>query len=308
MSWEKELGNNVIHGRWPNPFSNLVADITVLACEGTWQAMFTMYGIAFGNWFWSNFIPSPYEITRKTFTGSYKCGFYSKYKVRSPLDVIWRDGSASRTMGSVLGPATRSLFYLWAGQTLWDALQTWQSLEYAMEMCDWDGNTTTIANSAAPLQVGHKAGGPAFGDVIYDPKNRANPSNVMVEVSEECKYQAYWMGYVVSDGHTITNLKAGFTVNGVLSPLQDIGTVLPGQTVSITCEIDGQDNFLVIQPYIECDVSAGPVQPSAYLCTRFIVNAFPLPFDWNPNPPLPLLKVVPGAGGPPFDPLCPYYE
>lgn len=303
MSWAGEVGDIVKYNHWPNPFSGLVANITVLACEGTWQAMFTMYAYAYANWFWSNFVPSPFELTRKTFTGAYKCGFYSKYRVKSPLDIIWRDGSASRSLGSIIGPVTKASFYIWAGQTIWDALQTWQSLEYAMEMCDWDGNTTTIANSSAPLQIGHKEGGPAFGEAIYDPKGRAVEAICEVQVLQNVKYQMYQVGYVISNGHTITNIKSGFTVNNEVVAIKDHGTCQPGGIVEIFNEYAGPIDFLVCQPWLSCDVSSGPVGPSLWECTRFIVNAFPPAFDWEPNQPIPV--TVPGDYP---QPLCHYYE
>jgi len=301
MSWESELGNSVKHGRWPNPFKNLTKEINVLACEGTWQAMFSMYAIGFGNWFWSTFIPGPWEITRKTFTGSYKCGFYSRIRVKSPLDVIWRDGSAARTLGQIIRPATTAAFYLWGMQTAWDALQTWSSILYAMEMCDWDGNTTTLANAIAPIQTNPTSGGVAFAEVIYDPRDRAVPNDCIVRVEGEVVWQAHAIGYIVADTEPIHNVRVGMTVNNETYILATLGDVGPFQTAPFAVSMNGVDPFLDAQPYFYAEPETfGPAFGVCHV-TRFIVNAFPPSFPWEPGSNL-------QDYSPPVDPLCNYYE
>lgn len=301
MSWESELGHIVKYNHWPNPFRNMVKSINVLACEGTWEAMIEMYAVAFGNWFWSNFVPSPFEITRKVFTGSYKCGFYFGPKVKSPLDFVWEDGETSRALGSILRPVTQGLFYMWAGQTIWEALQTWQSLLYAMEMCDWDGNTTTMADASAPINTHHVSGSPAFANVIWDPRSRAEPNNTQVIVSYETVWQCHFVGYFVSSGDVLTNCKVGFTINGVQQQLTPVADVGAGQVKAFAITVEGTSPILVAQPYFECDSNQAGVLPSDLLCSRFIVNA------WPPNFPMDFpAPITPGSL--PVVTFCDYYE
>jgi len=301
MSWESEAGNIVKYGHWPNPFRNMVSQIDVLACEGTWEAMFTMYGIGLGNWFWSNFIPSPYEITRKVFTGSYKCGFYFGPKIKSPLDLVWRNGTASQALGSMLAPVTRGLFYLWAGQTIWEGLSTWQSMMYAMEICDWDGNTTTLRDSHAPIASPFSGGTPVFATVMYDPRGRAQPNNTGVQVGEEVVFQCHFIGQFVSSIDTLTNCKVGINVNGFVQNLTSVGDCGPGEVLPFAISVSGHEDFLNTVPYFECNSNDISITGSDLHCNRFIVNAWPpsSPFQF----PQPL--IVPP---PPVDPLCSYYE
>jgi len=300
MSWESEIGNVIKHNHWPNPFRNMVKQIDVLACEGTWEAMITMFAIGMGNWAWSNFIPSPFEITRKVFTGSYKCGFYLGPKIKSPLDLVWRDGSGSRALGSILKPATRALFYLWAGQTIYEGLSTWQSLIYEMEFCDWDGNTSTMRDSHAPIATSHSGGAPAFATIMYDPRDRCQDNVTGVEVTEEVVFQCHFLGEFISSGDTLTNCKVGVNVNGEIRGLIDVGTCGPDEVLSFAITVEGHEDFLVTQPYYECDSNRVSVFFSDLHCSRFIVNA------WPPSYPIvfPQPLIVPP---PPENPLCPYY-
>lgn len=303
MSWESELGKTVKYGRWPNPFRNMMKSIEVLACEGTFEAMFSMYTLAFANYFFTTFVPGPWEIARKTFTGSYRCGFYSRFRLKSPLDIVWRDGRTGRALGSILSPVTRGAFYLWAGGAIWDALQTWTSLMYAQEMCDWDGNTTVLANAVAPIQNNPTSGGVAFAEVIYDPRNRADPNVCEVVVQYEVKWQAHIVGYIIANSEQITNCNVGITVNNVTYILASPGTINPGEAVEFAVSMQGLDPFLVAQPYFECNVET--FGPDFGLChvTRFIVNAFPPSYPWEP---IHNLQDFRGPAPEPY--LCKYYE
>jgi len=69
----RELGLDG-YTHWPSPY-NFQKNIKVLACQDGWVAEIELYATAAGYFFWSNLVPSPVEITRKLFLGSYKCGF-----------------------------------------------------------------------------------------------------------------------------------------------------------------------------------------------------------------------------------------
>lgn len=301
MSWESELGNTVKYGRWPNPFRNLVQDINVLACEDSWQAMFKMYAYGFGNWFFSNFIPSPYELTRKTFTGSYKCGFYSRIRIKSPLDVIWKDAGASRVLQGALRPVTTGLFYIWGMQTALDAIQTWSTIQYAMEMCDWDGNTTTLSEAIAPIQTNPSTGGVAFAIVVYDPRERAIPNDCIVRVPTECKWQAHVIGRIVAGDERINNISVGMTINDTTEVLMTHGTVAPHDTWHFAYSAQGLTDFLDIQPWFYAEPEQSVPGFGTIIIDRFIVNAFPPIYEWSPT--LPLQVITPTAPS-----LCHYYE
>jgi len=305
MSWESELGKSIKYGRWPNPFDNMIKRIDVLACEGEFLPLIEMYGIGFGNWFWTNFVPSPYEIIRKTVTGSYRCGFYGPIKLRSPLDIIWRDGRTSRVLGSILSPLTKGLFYIWGAQTLWDALQTWQTLQYAQEACDWDGNTTVLANASAPWNTENGGGSLAFATTVYDPRHRANPNICQVGASGTYKYQCYWAGTVTSQGHEVFDFTVGFDTDSGQQHLQSLGAVLPFESKSFVIEWSGVESPLSVQPYWEGTQQLNGVFPTLVQAQRFVVNAFPPDYpNWQPNTPLQDLSFYTA----PKPPLCSYYE
>jgi hypothetical protein len=279
----------------------MVKRIDILACEGTVEAMIEMYAIAYGEWFWTSFIPSPREITRKTFTGGYRCGFYLDVKVKSPLDIVWRDGSAARVLGEVLRPLTTGLFYMWAASTVWEALNIWSTLGYAMEACDWDGNTTTIANGVAPIQTNPTIGAPAFGEIIYDPRERGEPNTMTVSVGYETKWQAHVAGAFVATDEWLRNCRAGIFVNGEMVWLAEVGDVAPFTTKTIFVQLEGQTDTLIIQPLFYAEPDQITVTFGTFICNRFIVNAFP------PAYPVAQPNLLPTPDEP-ANPLCHYYE
>jgi hypothetical protein len=116
---------------WPNPFNCGIKKLTSWQCGQYVEIDAWLVAGCIGKWWWSNFVPTFNELTRKLVSGSYKCGFYAGTKAKSPLDIIWEDGSASRVTGEILGPFATGLFYMWAAQTAYDALSMWTSLLYA---------------------------------------------------------------------------------------------------------------------------------------------------------------------------------
>lgn len=155
---------------WPDPTAGFVKDIEVLACQDTFQAKVTMYGMAAAHWFWTNFIPSPVEITRKTLVGGYKCGFYLGLKWGSPIDTVFRAPGLSQMLLEISRPAVTGLFYLWAFDTLYSGLQTWQSLVYAGLMCDTDHSECVLANGVGNYYAGGAYNGtPNAYDTLQDP-------------------------------------------------------------------------------------------------------------------------------------------
>lgn len=166
---------------WPNPFDGMMKDIQVLACQDTWQARVKMYGITFADWFWTNIVPSPVEITRKTITGSYKCGFYFNTKWGSPVDIPWEDSAVSEMLLEITNPAVTALFFIWAGETAFDAVSRAQSIAYAMEKCDDDGLECLLMDGLGEAFAGGAPNGtPNAYTVLQDKHHRyASPGGAI---------------------------------------------------------------------------------------------------------------------------------
>lgn len=194
--------------KWANPFKNSVKSIEILACEGELLAYVEMTGIGFGDWFWTQFIPSPVELARKTVVGSYRCGFYLGIKFKSPLDIIWRDGSASRFLARIARPFTTAVYYFWGVQTLWEFLSTWQSLIYAGYICDADQNTCIAGSVISPITAeGSGEGVVAAGLDIYDPNGWHEGLSGNIEVPAGAFSSASIFLEIVSLGYSADSLR-----------------------------------------------------------------------------------------------------
>jgi len=203
--YETVQGTYRKYNHWPNPYSNMVKNISVLACEDTWQAKVEMFVAGFGNWAFSTFVPQPTELFRKTITGSYKCGFYLGLKWKSPIDVVWADDSVSTMLLEVTRPVTTGIFYLWAVESLWSALSTWSSLVYASEICDADRNECLLKFGG-----GDFFGTDAFGDCtgyeeLWDPNGWYTPPGAPVSYFIGF-LEAHAVGKVTAVGENVTDL------------------------------------------------------------------------------------------------------
>jgi len=201
---------------WPNPFSNAIKKIDVLACENNWQALVEMWGIGIGAFFWRNLIPSPVEITRKVTMGGYKCGFYFPIEVKSPLDIIWQDGRTSQVLLEISRPATTALFYFWAASTVYDALHTFDTIMLAGEFCDLVGNECLLRNGDLPLPafLADWEGWAALYEVIYDPKDRYGESGYYIGVSDLGYATVAAFGYFEAGPHICDNVRVSITKSG----------------------------------------------------------------------------------------------
>lgn len=158
--------------RWNDPFKGGIDKFSQVACEGEILAIMEGVGLQFGSYFFTTFVPSPVEIARKTLLGGYRCGFYLGVKVKSPLDIIWRNGEGTKILARIASPFTRALFWAWGTQAIWDGLSTWQSLLYMMYACEGDGQTCICADGAAPInQEGPGSGSMPFGGDVFDPND-----------------------------------------------------------------------------------------------------------------------------------------
>jgi len=270
MTWIVETGQYALkHKRWPNPFTNMVRDIEVIACEDTFQAKIKMYGSEFGDWFFSQIVPSPVEIFRKTMTGGYKCGFYIPLKIRSPLDIVWKDKIASKLLAEVHRPVLTGFFFIWAAETVLDALSRWQTLQYAMQMCEADRRECLMMGGKSPLAIGHNDGGAALSTVLWDPLNIAQETDTAINVQEPVAITMNAFGFLVSDGCTINNAEVYMFANGVEVANQSLGSVGPGQVVPFSLAISGNYGVGTVQPRIRGDVTGSALAPPVFRVDRF---------------------------------------
>lgn len=285
------------YNHWPDPFRNLVKRIDVLACEDTWQAKVEMYGIGFGQWAFSSFIPSPVELTRKTITGGYKCGFYFKTKIKSPLDIIWADESVSTMLMEIARPFVTTLFLIWGISTAVEALSTWSTIIYAGQKCGATTNEILWDSGVAVMPLGHTEGSAGFFHILWDPHNRAEPNTgqaIMLVEDHTVTLDAFIK--ISSGSRTLTNVSVWLPdVNNVSIRNSEvfIGTMAPGAERSVHLRWEEVRHAgRIYSPWLECDTSAGPVTPFAqFQVVRFTATVVPTsegkethPLAWNPHP------------------------
>jgi len=270
---------------WPNPFANAIKSIDVLACEDNWLAMVEFWGIGIGSFLWKNFIPSPVELTRKGITGSYKCGFYMFGDLPSPLDIIWRDKSASRALIGITRPIAEGLFYWWAAETAYAALATWDSLMIAGEFCDLDGNECVLRNGKGPVVGGEGDfnGEPALYSELYDPQNRYPELGSHIEIYDASNVGVFACGQVLTGPRTLTNVVVGIKQEGDWVAEVPLGTLGP-ETVtdwstSFATGLSGSSFFSV---GIRGHKEELAVLPAEFNVTRFLVKVSDKTIDW-PN-------------------------
>lgn len=283
------------YGRWPDPFKNQVKRLDVLTCEQEVLLSWEFFGRVLGNFFWSNFLPGPWELTRKTVGGSYKCGFYFGAKFKSPIDMIWKNTKTGHTIGRILGPAATAFYFVWAAQTVNEALDTYQSLQLKIETCDSNNNEVILKDARGHLTLGHNEGAPVFATVVWDPQDRAVPTSDFVEEPNPCQYVAYAFGNVVSQSSAITDCR--IKVDATQSPdswVEVDDTPAFGVTPWYA-QIAGTGPSVVIQPQFECEVGPGGIFKGYIEVTRFICEILPL------NGPPPHGSLIPPAPEKPYE-------
>lgn len=193
--------------KWANPFKNGVKRFEQASCEGEDLFDITMWYPTVGNWFFTSFVPSPVEIFRKTVTGGYKCGFYLKTKQKAPLDIIWRNGDATRFLAKVARLPVTTAYYMWGQQTLWSGLATWQSLIYKGYSCDGDDFTCITADGAANISVGPDgSGNMPWGLSVFDPNDWHDGFGATIYVPALSNSNCKAFLTVTSAGASLTNL------------------------------------------------------------------------------------------------------
>ncbi len=281
--------------RWPSPFRNAPKDIKVLACQHTFQAKIKMYGLGFGAWAWSAFVPQPTEILRKTATGSYKCGFYFGLKFKSPLEFVWEEDVVF-AFAEMVRPVVTGLFYIWAAETLFSLLDQWQTMVYAMEMCDLSNGEALLAEGSGSMYFGSGQGSPGFYDVLYDHPQHYSWPGGDVEWHFTAYVQADAVGFILAGGNFVNNIRVYFA-RGSIEPLPgseiyETGPMNPGDVASFAISFGGREAQGTIQIVVDYDQEHTGLQHSTILVHRWTTSFREAPYspcgNWKPSP-LPVL-------------------
>jgi len=294
MVWEYTK-NNVFqpYPHWPSPFHGMVSEIDVLACESSFVAMMKIIAIEGADWWWSNFIPSFTELTRKTFTGGYKCGFYGGPRQKSPVDILFRRElglnkfgrhylPVSQVIGGIVSPLTTGLFFMWISQTAFDFLSRWMSVIYAMELCNTEGADIIWHNYALPLFAleYHEAVMVGYGSLDGRHPDWGAPSAGVATVPYAAGIRVTAGFRIIGGQENIHNLKVWISIDGDHISEKDFGDPQPGDasehffdggkitdgpaacSMNFSCEVTGgigiQAQFEVV-PFV---VYAGPTDGS----------------------------------------------
>jgi len=256
---------------WPNPVNRIV-DIEVLICnQDTWLARIELAAATAADFFWTNLLPSPRELERKALLGGYRCGFYMNIKVKSPIAIIFGRGT-STVIAEIASPFAKALFWFWAQSSAYEAMIQWQTVLYPELFCVPDVGVLLDKHATAPIGQGHITGTTAFPTHQYD------PFHISLPFEEGCTLPAgnakVTCAWIFQPGATgISNVKTGWTVNGVITELRDLDGGSVGTEPHEVRQIE-LPNFGggVIQPYFEAD--SGPrVIPATVTTTVFVADS-----------------------------------
>lgn len=280
---------------WSNPFHNAVQEMKVIACESEFLIDIKMLYPGIGEWFFSNFVPSPMELLRKTITGGYRCGFFLGVKFKSPLDIIWRDGSGSRFLGRIVRPFATATFFYWGLNTLWEGLALWQTMIYMGEFCDERNDECVVGGGATQLRIdGSGVGNCAGGLDIWDPNGWHEGLEGSIHVPEGFNTNAYVYFTITSAGVTVDRLRIGLelALGGEGTPPQYWeGSMSSGDQVTVGLNSFGATstpNDWTLPLEWEGLSKFAPLSFLNITCDRFVVrsNPGPVPEDcppWQPG-------------------------
>jgi len=282
--WDK-AGDFATSGKWthwPKPF-NGITNIRVLACnDGVWIADITFYAKFIGRFLFSNFFPSPVEIFRKTLTGGYRCGFYLKPLQFAPGDLLWGEAT-TRVIAQILSPFTRGLFYWWAAETAWSALDAWHSLIYEQARCEAQ-QFNAVMNDGFYNQHVAGTGSPTAYEIIYDQDGICQATNGFFRKGDGAAWAFTAIELTNSTAET-AHMSAWISGCPVLEASPYIFTIAPGGTISFSLEGYTVEPHADIQVAINLNpaiLSGGNVTGWA---RTFILGDPPLNIPLDPNVP-----------------------
>jgi len=242
MTWdaiEHGVGKALKMNSWPPPFNFMKNHRVLLCSEDYWIAEFEFAFDVVMDFFWSAFVPSPRELERKVLTGGYRCGFYLDIKVKSPIEILFGQGT-SKMVGKIFSPFATGLFYWWAAQTAIDALSVFETILFRQLMCAPFTGDVLRQNDRGVIEAGGSYGVPALGTLYY------NPRAICEEIGPICHYppgyqHAYATFLFTAAGGGMTDIKTGWQKNGVVIEQQDHGGLAPFTQKGIIREIQFMD-------------------------------------------------------------------
>lgn len=277
MVWEKlssTTGKVANFNHWPQPF-NFLKNARVLMCNNDyWLAEFEFAFDLIANFFWTQIIPSPRELERKTFTGGYRCGFYLDVPIKSPIEIVFGQGT-SRMLGEIAAPFAQGLFYFWAASAGLDALAVWETIMFHQYLCDPFVGDVLRSNDIMPMPPGHTEGIPGLGTLNYDPFHICGPSQPFI-LFPPGGWHVYAVWFFNAGPTGLTNIETGWWDGSQVLGRESHGGGLPGTQTVIVREAQGYAaGGKAIGAWAAGD--SGPsVAGSAAIVIRFIG-------DWEPN-------------------------
>jgi len=299
--WDKfSQGPSKEWTHWPHVFP-FTLNTQVMACADSTYLNLSIIAITALKFFYSNIVPSPVEIARKTVSGSYKCGFYLKVKVKSPLDIIWRSARMSRAIAGITSPITTGLFYVWAATSAYEGLQTAATLYNAFARCDADPNTGVMADAHTFLPDPAGSGAPVFATTLYDPMANQIPA-ITTFLYEPGRVHLTAFGYLTSVGATVDSAEVYFDIDGAHVALQELPPIGPGESTEWFIEYDFQaTSGGAVQPRITYTQHNQNPFSTSFICTRFIMR-----IPAQPEPPITgsIFPLLPSCSAPGIPPLA----
>jgi len=256
----------------------------VLVCnQDTWLAQFEFAAAALATLFFTQFIPSPRELERKALTGGYRCGFFLGVEVKSPIEIIWGQGTA-RMVGEIVSPFARGAFYFWAAGVGLEAFAIWQSMMFPQAICDVPKGDVYLKNAHATVPPGHTEGIPGLGQLIYDHLNINSPTQPSATIpAGSIRCTARWIFNAGPTG--MFNIGVGFQVDAVVVEEQFYGDLSPGAQLYVERECFRNDGAgHEIGAWFEADGGASVVSGAA-ICMVWVVDVDTStdPPDWPSN-------------------------
>jgi len=300
MVWEtvSRAGKKVAgFQQWPNPI-NGITNLNVLMCNRDyWLADVEFLGLSAAEFFWTNFVPSPRELERKSLLGSYKCGFFINDGFRSPLEKLW-GASVQRALVEIVNPFVTALWYAWAASTVIDALAIWQTVMFPQAFCDPFVGNYMYKGAHAFASSGISDGSVGLGSLVYDPHHYGNDFVADMSVPPGITtMNVYWTFDAAGPG--FNEIRTGFLVGGTKFEVSSHGPLLPGGALQVSRTFTFEDNASGhdIAPYWygDCPVGGGLNVVSA-------VRVIGQHDDVTPDRPQP--KVLPPYGTYPPRPHC----
>jgi len=230
--------------RWPGA-PNFIVQRDIWACQDGWWAYIKFSEYALLNLFWTAFIPSPVEVERKILLGSYRCSFYFFPKIKSPLQLVIGEDGVS-ILAKLARPVTTVLFWWWAAETAWSALDTAQTIFYKDEFCDDLENVVVAEDAETPFAVD------ADGAIVYgwhevtDPGGHFNPGTGILAIPAGDFTIRASAHFVHTAGTSVSNCAIWLDINGVVWDLQNFDNDKVNAGRSRMVSINGHANQSII--------------------------------------------------------------